>query len=80
MVKRLGFGFNQAGYTILCVLTLIYFFGMKDPGMAMASSGLALAFDPFDPAVRWNDRPVWQRAWLIVHLAVTGLLSVSLFF
>jgi hypothetical protein len=36
---------------------------------AAASLGISLAFDPFNPEQKWNDRPIWQRASLIVHLA-----------
>ena len=30
-----------------------------------------MAFDPFDPEQKWNDRPKWQKAILIVHFALT---------
>ncbi len=32
--------------------------------------GVALAFDPFDAKMMWNNRPFWQKAWLLVHLGV----------
>jgi hypothetical protein len=32
--------------------------------------GIALAFDPFDQTITWKARPFWQRAWLVVHLAI----------
>jgi hypothetical protein len=36
-------------------------------------------FDPFDPKQEWKQRPVWQRAWLIIHLAiVAGLFGLGL--
>ena len=36
--------------------------------------GLALAFDPFDVNQPWKERPIWQKAWLIIHLALVALL------
>ena len=36
--------------------------------------GIALAFDPFDQAQPWKERPLWQKAWLIVHLAIVAAL------
>lgn len=28
---------------------------------AASSLGIALAFDPFDPEQKWDDRPVWKK-------------------
>ena len=36
--------------------------------------GIALAFDPFDQAQPWKERPVWQKVWLLVHLALVAAL------
>ena len=36
--------------------------------------GIALAFDPFDQAQSWKERPVWQKVWLLVHLALVAAL------
>jgi hypothetical protein len=33
-----------------------------------------LAFDPFNTEQPWNERPLWQKIWLIVHLAIVALL------
>jgi hypothetical protein len=41
---------------------------------AGSSIGIALAFDPFDQAQKWNDRPTWQKVVLFVHLAVAAAL------
>lgn len=38
-------------------------------GDAAMYMGISLAFDPFDPAVTWKLRPIWQRIWLVVLLA-----------
>ena len=36
--------------------------------------GIALAFDPFDQEQPWKERPMWQKAWLIIHLAIVAAL------
>jgi hypothetical protein len=33
-----------------------------------------MAFDPFDPEQKWNDRPTWQKAFLIIHLALVAAM------
>lgn len=51
----------------------------KDYMEAVASLGIALAFDPFDTEQKWNDRPTWQKAVLIIHLVlVAGLFGFGL--
>jgi uncharacterized membrane protein len=50
------------------VLLSIYFFFTGDLSNATINLGIALVFDPFDQKVTWAKRPVYQRAWLIVHL------------
>lgn len=47
---------------------------------AVASLGIALAFDPFNTEQKWNDRPSWQKLTLITHLSVVfGLFFIELF-
>ncbi len=41
---------------------------------AAASMEIGLAFDPFDTEQKWNDRPTWQKAVLIIHLAAVAAL------
>jgi hypothetical protein len=46
---------------------------------ATASLGIALAFDPFNPEQKWNEQPKWQKAILIIHLAlVAGLFGFGI--
>jgi len=41
--------------------------------------GIALAFDPFDQTITWKERPFWQRACLVVHLAIcAGSLGMEI--
>ena len=39
-----------------------------------ASLGIGLAFDPFNPEQKWNDRPTWQKAVMIIHLALVAAM------
>lgn len=41
-------------------------------GDAVTFMGIALAFDPFDQTQPWKERPTWQKAVLIIHLAVVA--------
>jgi hypothetical protein len=36
---------------------------------AATQFGIALAFDPFDQSQPWKERPTWQKAVLVIHLA-----------
>lgn len=49
-----------------------FFAATHRPLEAATYWGIALAFDPFDDAQPWKERPIWQRAWLLVHLALTA--------
>lgn len=51
----------------------------KDYMQAAASLGIALAFDPFDQTQKWQNRPLWQKAVLMIHLAVVAVLFALVF-
>ncbi len=36
--------------------------------------GIALIFDPFIVDQKWEDRPRWQKLWLVGHLAIMAAL------
>ena len=58
----------------------VYYLLRKDISEAMSAFGIGLIFDPFDQNVKWNDRPAYQRVWLIVHLSVVlGLVGILVF-
>ena len=46
----------------------------KDYIQAASSLGIGMAFDPFNPEQKWNDRPTWQKAVLIIHLALVAAM------
>lgn len=63
-------------FTLMGISQMVW----SDLGDGMASLGIALAFDPFEPDRHWKERPWWQKAWLLVHVAVVfGLLIFNLF-
>ena len=65
---------NKFLYIGFLLLGLFQAFFSKDYMQASASLGIALAFDPFNQEQKWNDRPTWQKAVLIVHLALTAVM------
>lgn len=65
--------FNKFLYIGFLLLGIYQIF-TRDYLQAASSLGIGMAFDPFNPEQRWNDRPVWQRAVLIVHLAAVAAM------
>jgi hypothetical protein len=74
--KDLTFKYNRFLYGAFVVLAMV-FLATGQLTSAMSNLGIALIFDPFDQKVAWQNRPLYQRAWLLVHLVlVLGLLVV----
>lgn len=72
-------GVNRWLYGLL-VITSLYFLFKQDYMSAASNLGIALIFDPFDQSVKWQDRKIYQRVWLIVHLTLSiGLLVYGIF-
>lgn len=61
--------FLYAGFIMLGLYQAIF---RGDYLQAAASLGIGMAFDPFDTEQKWKDRPTWQKAVLIIHLALTA--------
>jgi hypothetical protein len=61
--------FNKYIYIGFILLGFFLFLIKNSVGDAMTYFGIALAFDPFDQNQPWKERPKWQKAVLIVHLA-----------
>ena len=66
--------FNKFLYIGFLLLGLFQAFFSKDYMQATAPLGIALAFDPFDQEQKWNERPKWQKAVLIIHLALVAAM------
>jgi hypothetical protein len=65
---------NKFLYIGFLLLGLFQAFFSKDYMQAAASLGIGMAFDPFNPELKWNDRPTWQKAVLIFHLALVAAM------
>lgn len=63
--------FLYVGFLLLGVYQFIF---TKDYLQAAASLGIGLAFDPFNQEQKWNDRPIWQKTILIIHLALIAAM------
>ncbi len=63
--------FLYIGFLLLGIYQAIF---AKDYMQAAASLGIGLAFDPFDTEQKWNDRPLWQKAVLILNLALVAAM------
>lgn len=70
---------SKIGYGAFVVLT-IYFLATNQIMSAASNLGIALIFDPFNQQQKWNDRPLYQRVWLLVHVAVVFGLFVYGYF
>jgi H+/Cl- antiporter ClcA len=77
--KDLTFTYNRFLYGAFVALGLYYLLAKKDISTAMSNFGIALIFDPFDQKVMWQNRSLYQRVWLIVHLSIVfGLVGIML--
>jgi len=68
--------FQKTAYAVF-VLAGIYFLIRKDYGNAVIFFGLVPIFDPFDAKIPFTKRPLYQKIWLMVHVAIT-LFSITL--
>jgi hypothetical protein len=66
--------FNKYLYVGFVILGFYQAIANHDYLQAASSLGIGMAFDPFNPEQKWNERPIWQKAVLIVHLAIVAAL------
>ena len=66
--------FNNFLYIGFVLVGLFHALFSKDYMQAASSFGIALAFDPFDPEQKWNERPTWQKAVIIIHLGLVAAM------
>lgn len=64
--------YNRLGYGAFVALAMYYSIFSGDFIEAASALGIALIFDPFNQETPFNERPLWQRAWLIIHLALAA--------
>lgn len=71
--------FNKFLYAGFLALGLFQALMKHDYMQAASSMGIALAFDPFDTEQKWDERPSWQKAVLILHLTtVAGMFGLGI--
>jgi hypothetical protein len=76
--RDLTFKYNRFLYGAFVILAII-FLATGQLTSAMSNLGIALIFDPFDQKVTWQNRPRYQRIWLLGHLLlVLGLIGYFL--
>lgn len=77
--KHISTTVNRWAYAAFMLLSLYFLFVSKDLVSAASNMGIALIFDPFNPATKWTDRKSWQKGWLLLHVLLTlGLLLYGL--
>lgn len=72
--------FSKMAYGAFVLLALYFLLVNKSLGDFLIQFGIALVFDPFDQTVCFNERPLYQRIWMIVHLVVLLAAAVYHFF
>jgi hypothetical protein len=66
--------FNKVLYIGFLLLGFFQALHSKDYMQAASSFGIGLAFDPFDPEQKWNERPMWQKVVLFIHLGLVAAM------
>lgn len=61
---------NPYAYASMMFLALFLFI-KGDYTWAFTNLGIAMVFYPFDTKVKGNNRPFFQKAWLLIHLVIT---------
>ena len=65
--------FNKFLYLGFLLLGLYGAIFTKDYIKAAGHLAIALAFDPFNQEQKWNERPTWQKAVLIIHVIIVAV-------
>ncbi|AYL97569.1 hypothetical protein [Mucilaginibacter celer] len=60
---------NKPGYILFSLISIVFLF-RHDISQATVFAGLALVFDPFNPQMPFQKRPLFQKVWLIAHLTI----------
>ncbi len=71
--------FNRYAYGLYIVL-FSYLLIKGDYEWAFINLGVALVFDPFDTKEKWQYRPFYQKAWMLVHVAIMLAGLIFLYF
>ena len=66
--------FNKFLYIGFLLIGLYQVFFSTDYLQTASSLGIALAFDPFNPDQKWKERTFWQKAVIIIHIALVAVM------
>lgn len=66
--------FNKFLYIGFLLIGLYQVFFSTDYLQTASSLGIALAFDPFNPDQKWMERPLWQKAVIIIHITFVAVM------
>ena len=72
--------FNKMAYGAFVIFALYYLIFNKSYTDFIAQFGIALIFEPFNQTIKWGDRPLYQRIWLLVHVAILFGVAIWFFF
>jgi hypothetical protein len=72
--------FNKMAYGAFVIFALYYLIFNKSYTDFIAQFGIALIFEPFNQTIKWGDRPLYQRIWLLVHVAILFVVAIWFFF
>ena len=61
-------GYRFAYFTYLALVSFQLYIGEYE--WAVSNFGIALVFDPFDASIKWEQRPTYQKVWLLTHLTL----------
>ena len=70
---------NRLAYSIFLLVGVYYLAFAHDAGKVVVYFGLSLVFDPFNPSVKWPDRPVYQKIIPIVQVIIVMSAFVFMF-
>ena len=62
------------------LLMSIYFLATTDISSAMSNLAIGLIFDPFNQKIAWENRSLYQRAWLLIHVSLVLFLLAFIIF
>jgi hypothetical protein len=61
---------NRLGYSMFLLLGIYQVLWGNHCGQGIANLGIAMIFDPFNPQQPWQQRPLYQRIWLLLHVGI----------
>lgn len=65
-----SFKFNRLAYAAFVILSAVLWI-TGDTSSAVINFSIAMVFDPFDQEVKWGQRPLYQRIWMIAHVCLS---------